>query len=234
MKTRSSLPVHPIRPSSQGTTFTSSSCFLWYWRKLECHPKICLFDIILLGCIQLFVAPQTVAHQSPLSTGILQIRILEQVAISFSRGSSQARGWTCVSCVSCIVRWILYHWAIWETLDITELKAIKQKMQEKFSLPFPAFLPWGRIYILFWRQILISPAVHQGTCKEILLHSFPSYIYLPTVCSPWKPETVFLCPVNSLQIICWKCYIKWKSLNHVQLFATPWTIQSMKFSRPEY
>ena len=26
-------------------------------------------------------------------------------------------------------------------LDITELKAIKQKMQEKFSLPLPSFLP---------------------------------------------------------------------------------------------
>jgi len=27
---------------------------------------------------------------------------------------------------------------------------------------------------------------------------------------------------------------KWKSLSHVRLFATPWTIQSMEFSRPEY
>ena len=27
---------------------------------------------------------------------------------------------------------------------------------------------------------------------------------------------------------------KWKSLSHVQLFVTPWTIQSMEFSRPEY
>ena len=27
---------------------------------------------------------------------------------------------------------------------------------------------------------------------------------------------------------------KWKSLSHVSLFATPWTIQSMEFSRPEY
>ena len=26
---------------------------------------------------------------------------------------------------------------------------------------------------------------------------------------------------------------KWKLLNHVQLFVTPWTIQSMEFSRPE-
>ena len=27
---------------------------------------------------------------------------------------------------------------------------------------------------------------------------------------------------------------KWKSLSHVRLFATPWPIQSMEFSRPEY
>ena len=34
--------------------------------------------------------------------GISQARILEWVAISFSRGSSQPRDWTCVSWVSCI------------------------------------------------------------------------------------------------------------------------------------
>ena len=28
--------------------------------------------------------------------------------------------------------------------------------------------------------------------------------------------------------------VKWKLLSHVQLFATPWTAQSMEFSRPEY
>ena len=28
--------------------------------------------------------------------------------------------------------------------------------------------------------------------------------------------------------------VKWKSLSHVQLFSTPWTIQSMRFFRPEY
>ena len=30
----------------------------------------------------------------------------------------------------------------------------------------------------------------------------------------------------------WK--VKWKLLSRVWLFATPWTIQSMEFSRPEY
>ena len=28
--------------------------------------------------------------------------------------------------------------------------------------------------------------------------------------------------------------VKWKPLSRVRLFTTPWTIQSMKFSRPEY
>ena len=27
---------------------------------------------------------------------------------------------------------------------------------------------------------------------------------------------------------------KWKSLSHVRLFVTPWTTQSVEFSRPEY
>ena len=39
----------------------------------------------------------TVAHQAPLSMGILQARILEWVAISFSKGSSQPRNRTCSS-----------------------------------------------------------------------------------------------------------------------------------------
>ena len=41
--------------------------------------------------------------------GIFQARILEWVAISSSRGSFWARGWTDISCISCIGRWILYH-----------------------------------------------------------------------------------------------------------------------------
>ena len=41
--------------------------------------------------------------------GILQARILEWVAISSSRGSSQTRNRTHVSYISCIGRQILYH-----------------------------------------------------------------------------------------------------------------------------
>ena len=35
--------------------------------------------------------------------------MLEYIAISFSRGSSQPGDWTCISCISCIGRQILYH-----------------------------------------------------------------------------------------------------------------------------
>ena len=38
--------------------------------------------------------------------GIFQARILEWVAVSYSRVSSQSRDQTCVSCIG---RWILYH-----------------------------------------------------------------------------------------------------------------------------
>ena len=40
---------------------------------------------------------------------ISQARILEWVAIPFSRVSSQSRDQTHISCVSCIGRWSLYH-----------------------------------------------------------------------------------------------------------------------------
>ena len=47
--------------------------------------------------------------------GISQARILEWSAISSSRGSSQLRDWTCVSCIG---RQILYHWVTREALKL--------------------------------------------------------------------------------------------------------------------
>ena len=67
-------------------------------------------------CVQLCLTlstPWTVAHQVSVH-GISQARILEWVAISSSRGSSQPRNQIHASCVSCIGRWILYHCATWK------------------------------------------------------------------------------------------------------------------------
>ena len=71
----------------------------------------------LLSCVWLFATPWTVTHQASLSLGILQARILEWVAIPFSRGSSQPRDQTRVSCFAgrfCAI------WATREALCRTE------------------------------------------------------------------------------------------------------------------
>ena len=74
---------------------------------------------VLLGT----VCAQTLGHARLLAMhglagssvhGLLQARILEWVAIPYSRGSPQPKDRTRISCVSCIGRWTLYHCAIWE------------------------------------------------------------------------------------------------------------------------
>ena len=76
------------------TVQVSSKLFPPYMLSYCRHAQLCLFS-------------------TPCSSvlGTFQARILEWVAISSSRGSSHPRDWTIVSCVSCIGRWIFYHWA---------------------------------------------------------------------------------------------------------------------------
>ena len=59
-----------------------------YYRIKYIHVGVCAQS---LSHVWLFVTPWTVACQAPLSLGILllQVRILEWVAMAFSRGSSQ-------------------------------------------------------------------------------------------------------------------------------------------------
>ena len=66
---------------------------------------------------QLFVTPWAVAHSAPLSMefsrqeSVFGDGLLEWVAITFSRRSSQIQG---LNCVYFIGRWILYHCVTWE------------------------------------------------------------------------------------------------------------------------
>ena len=59
----------------------------------------------MLSHVWLFMTPWTVAHIS--DHRIIPARILEWIAISYSRGSSHPRNRTCFSCISCIHRQIL-------------------------------------------------------------------------------------------------------------------------------
>ena len=58
----------------------------------------------LLSHVQLFATLWTVACQAPHSMEFFQARMLEWVAISFSRGSSWPKDWTHVSFVSDYIR----------------------------------------------------------------------------------------------------------------------------------
>ena len=62
------------------------------------------------------------------------------------------------------------------------------------------------------------------------------------VCCSGERASAFLFDRSSrgsftVPILAWKCSLeneKYKSLSRVWFFVTPWTIQSMEFSRPEY
>ena len=58
----------------------------------------------MLSRVRHFATPWTVARQAPPSMvhGILQARVLQWIAMPSSRGSSQARDPTCISCVAFI------------------------------------------------------------------------------------------------------------------------------------
>ena len=60
--------------------------------------------------VWLFATLWTIAHQAPFSMGILQARILEWAAMPSSRESFQPKDQTHISYISCIGRWVLYHY----------------------------------------------------------------------------------------------------------------------------
>ena len=82
-------------------------------------PRICV-----CVCPQFCLTMCNPMDYSPLGSsvyGIFCTRILEWVAISYSRGSSRPRDWTHISCIFCVGRWVIYHWgATWEAPKIMD------------------------------------------------------------------------------------------------------------------
>ena len=79
-----------------------------YWSGLPFDYRIIFFSMCAQSCPTICDPMDCSPPGSPVHR-ILQARILEWVAISFSRGSSQPRDRTHISGVSCIGRWLLYH-----------------------------------------------------------------------------------------------------------------------------
>ena len=72
-----------------------------------------MHDKLLQSCLTL-CNPMTCSLPGSSVRGILQARILEWVAVTFSRGSSWRRDWTRVSCVSCMTGRFFTTSATWE------------------------------------------------------------------------------------------------------------------------
>ena len=88
---------------------------LYHWRSVERTP---LVVTTLPPCMLSLQSCPTLCTYGPHPPGpsvhgILQGRILEWVAISSSRESSQPRDWTHDSYVSCFGRRVVYHWPRW-------------------------------------------------------------------------------------------------------------------------
>ena len=78
--------------------------------------------------------------------GVFQARILAWVYVSSSRASFCPKYWTWFSCVSCIYRWILYHWAIGEACCWDQGGFQWQAVPEGWG--------WGEVRCMFWGRKL--------------------------------------------------------------------------------
>ena len=118
----------PLCPSPTPRVY-SNSCPLSWW----CHPTILSSVTPFSSRLQSFPASGWFVHSQSCPTlcdpvdcnppsssdhGIFQARILECIAVSYSRASSWPRDWTLISCIFCINRKILYEYATWEVPSI--------------------------------------------------------------------------------------------------------------------
>ena len=79
--------------------------------------KALLWCLVLIQSCPTLFNPRDCSLPDSSAHAILQARIIQWVAICFSRRSSWSRDQTCISCVFCIGIQILYHWPTWEVPD---------------------------------------------------------------------------------------------------------------------
>ena len=90
------------------------------------YPKV-KKKVKLLGRVQLFATPWTVALPGSSMHGIFQTRVREWVTIFFSRGSSQPRDRTQVSCIAG------RHFTVWATMSVSWNYTLDIPSSETFS-----------------------------------------------------------------------------------------------------
>ena len=135
--------------------------------------------------------------------GILQVRILEWIAIPFSRGTSPPRDWTLVSCLTG------RFFTIWAILCPTYDKSLKD---------LNVMLKVYHIQCWYMGSML---------CYAKSLQSCPT-LCDPIDGSPPGPAVPGILQARTLEWVAisfsnaWKWKVKVKSLSRVRLLATPW------------
>ena len=76
-----------------------------------CTERMYVYACSVAGCCPTLCSPMDSSQPGSSVHGISQARTLDWLAISFSRGSSQPKDQTGISCISFIDRQILYRWA---------------------------------------------------------------------------------------------------------------------------
>ena len=145
--TLASVPVRLPYPSSL-TLFPLLACVQYQLK------HVCLFAKL---CLTLW-RPHRYSLPGSSVNGISQARILEWVAMSFSRGSSWPRDRTHISCIG---SWILYRWAN-ITCFLKHLLTLFVFPQETFSMvsPAPQFCIKREHFFFFLNLLLTGLSAH--------------------------------------------------------------------------
>ena len=135
--------------------------------------------------------------------GISQARILEWVAISFSRGSSWSRDRTCFSCIG---RWILYHFPLREALNSTLLhptlipqmsSICEALMALLFFFPFFVFYFLAALWILQLFRV-ISQGLDSHFSVNVCL------VFLPQICHLFLSYCCHICSSRPILAVIFK------------------------------
>ena len=90
---------------------------------------------------------------------VLQAGVLERVAISYSRVSSQLRDRTCISYISYIGRWILYHCSTWAQFSVSHYS-------HKLFIHVPLGL-WNSTSLLLLSKPFLTFPCHKDWVRDL-------------------------------------------------------------------
>ena len=158
--------------------FLNINLHFWLWELffILCHFYIFCFSFQIRynvfqlsshhmrACSVMFVfnsfSPMNCSLPGSSVHGIFQARILEWIA--HSRGSSWPRDQTRVSCIG---RWILYHWATWEAYQFLKLLLIPSKQSlslESMRWNICIFFKWWS-----WNDKLVESLTAHQLCMTL-------------------------------------------------------------------